>query len=49
MYAACSFVVGSAAHAGAITSFARVWVWIAVAVWAVVLVAMLYRGTETAR
>ena len=29
--------------------FARVWVWIAVAVWAVVLVAMLYRGTETAR
>ncbi len=31
------------------TSFARVWVWIAVAVWAVVLVAMLYRGIETAR
>jgi tellurite resistance protein TehA-like permease len=49
MYAACSFVVGAAAPAGAIASFARVWVWIAVAVWAVVLVAMLCRGIETVR
>ncbi|MGH2966372.1 MAG: hypothetical protein ACRDMH_13480 [Solirubrobacterales bacterium] len=32
MYAACSFVVGAAASAPAITSFARVWVWVAVAV-----------------
>jgi tellurite resistance protein TehA-like permease len=36
MYAACSFVVGSVAHATAITDFARVWVWIAVALWLVV-------------
>ena len=41
MYAACSFVVGAAAHAGGITHFAEVWVWVALAVWAVVLVAMI--------
>ena len=49
MYAACSFVLGAAAHAGGITSFASVWVWVAVAVWAVVLVAMLHRGFEAVR
>ena len=48
MYAACSFVAGAAAHAGAITSFARVWVWIALAVWAVVLVGMIRRGIRAA-
>lgn len=36
MYAACSFAVGTVAHASAITDFARVWVWIAVALWLVV-------------
>ena len=49
MYAACSFVVGAALGAGGITAFARVWVWIAFGVWAVVLVAMLYRGIEAVR
>ena len=49
MYAAGSFAVGSAAHARGITRFARVWVWVAVAVWVVVLVGMIYRGIETAR
>ena len=49
MYATCSFVVGTTAHAGGITSFARVWVWVAVALWVVVLVAMLRRGVEAAR
>ncbi len=44
MYAACSFVVGSEAHIGAINRFAQVWVWIALAVWAVVFVAMLVRA-----
>lgn len=44
MYAACSFVVGSAASLGAATSFARVWVWIAVALWAVVFGAMVVRA-----
>jgi len=38
MYAVCSFAVGAAAHAGGVTDFARVWVWVAFAVWAVVLV-----------
>ena len=41
MYAACSFVVGNVAHAGAITDFARVWVWVALAGWAVVTAAMV--------
>ena len=35
MYAACSFVVGKVASAQA-TDFARVWVWVALAVWALV-------------
>jgi tellurite resistance protein TehA-like permease len=44
MYAACSFIVGTAAHASGITHFARVWVWAGVAVWLVVFAAMLRRG-----
>ena len=44
MYAACSFAVGQAARASAITSFARVWVWVALAVWAAVLGAMICRA-----
>ena len=36
MYAACSFVVGAVGSAPVITSFARVWVWVALAVWAMV-------------
>lgn len=49
MYAACSFVVGAATHAPAITDFARVWVWAGVLVWLVVVVAMLRRGQHLAR
>jgi hypothetical protein len=46
MYAACSFVVGAAAAAGGITSFARVWVWVALAVWAVVFVGLIRAYTN---
>jgi tellurite resistance protein TehA-like permease len=46
MYAACSFVVGQAAHASAITSFARAWVWVALVVWVVVFAAMLRGGVH---
>lgn len=49
MYAACSFVVGAAAHASPIIDFARVWVWVGVAVWLVAFVAMTRRGLELAR
>ncbi|MGZ4247652.1 MAG: SLAC1 family transporter [Solirubrobacteraceae bacterium] len=49
MYAACSFVIGTNTAVGAATSFARVWVWIALAVWAVVFVAMLRRTVKIAR
>ncbi|MEO8690128.1 MAG: tellurite resistance/C4-dicarboxylate transporter family protein [Solirubrobacteraceae bacterium] len=48
MYAACSFVVGSAAHAPAITHFARVWVWAGVAVWLIAFAAMLRRALQLA-
>lgn len=40
MYAACSFSVGHAADVSGITDFARVWVWVGFAVWAIVLVSM---------
>jgi tellurite resistance protein TehA-like permease len=44
MYAACSFVAGRATGVGAITSFGRVWVWIALAVWALAAVGLARRG-----
>jgi tellurite resistance protein TehA-like permease len=49
MYAAGSFAVGEAAHAGALTSFARVWVWVALAAWAIVVVATVGRAVEVVR
>jgi hypothetical protein len=49
MYAACSFAVGVAAHAGAILSFARVAVWIGLSSWVIVSVATIRRGRATAR
>jgi tellurite resistance protein TehA-like permease len=49
MYAACSFAVGQAAHASAITSFARAWVWVALVVWLIVFAAMLRGGLHVVR
>jgi hypothetical protein len=49
MHAGCSFVVGRVANAGAITSFGRVWVWVAGAVRAAVFGAMIARKTVRAR
>jgi tellurite resistance protein TehA-like permease len=49
MYAACSFAVGVVVDAGAITRFARAWVWIALASWAIVFVATIGRGVEVVR
>ncbi len=49
MYAASSFVVGAVAHAGAITTFARVWVWIALASWAIVFAVMSRRAVAVVR
>ncbi len=46
MYAVCSFAVGAVAHAGAVTSFARWWVWIGLASWAIVVVATIERAVE---
>ncbi len=49
MYAACSFVVGAVTRTRAITDFGRVWVWVGVAVWAVVFVAMARRAPTLVR
>jgi tellurite resistance protein TehA-like permease len=49
MYAACSFVVGSAAGAAALTDFAQVWIWVALAVWAIVATGTVRRGIAVAR
>jgi tellurite resistance protein TehA-like permease len=46
MYAACSFAVGTVTGTSAITQFARVWVWVGVAVWLTVFVAMVSRGPQ---
>lgn len=44
MYASCSFEVGAVRSLGGLVDFARVWIWVAFALWAVVLGAMLRRG-----
>lgn len=49
MYAACSFVVGSLTGTTGISDFARVWLWVAVAVWLSVFLAMVWRGRELTR
>jgi hypothetical protein len=48
-HAACSFGVGAAVGAGAITTFGRVWVWVGLAVWLLVFVAMVRTGAALAR
>lgn len=49
MYAACSFLAGSADNASGIVDFARVCAWVALAVWLLVFVGMLSRGVELVR
>jgi tellurite resistance protein TehA-like permease len=44
MYAACSFAVANAAGTPGIEDFARAWIWVAVAVWLVVVAGMARRG-----
>jgi tellurite resistance protein TehA-like permease len=49
MYSVCSFAVGALAHLSPITSFARVWLWIGFASWAVVFAATIPRVVELVR
>jgi tellurite resistance protein TehA-like permease len=49
MYAVCSFRTGEATVFGGPGTFARVWIWAAVAVWLVVAIGMLRRGAALAR
>jgi tellurite resistance protein TehA-like permease len=44
MYAACSFAVGGLRSLTGLVDFARIWIWVAAALWAVVFSALLYRG-----
>lgn len=44
MYAACSFTAGTVTAISGITDFARVWVWVALAVWLLASIAMLRRA-----
>lgn len=44
MYAASSFALGALVHSGAITSFARVWVWVALGLWAIIFVVAITRA-----
>lgn len=46
MYAACSFVVGGLTQTPGVTDFARVWVWVALAVWLAVFAAMVARAPK---
>ncbi|MGZ4342560.1 MAG: SLAC1 family transporter [Solirubrobacteraceae bacterium] len=46
MYAAAAFTAGAASKDPWMTSFAQVWVWVGVAVWAVVAAATVARGTS---
>lgn len=48
MYAVCSYEIGSLKGIRAVVEFARVWIWIALAVWAVVALAMTRRGLAVA-
>jgi tellurite resistance protein TehA-like permease len=49
MYAACSFLTAAAAQSEAIADFAKVWVWLSVAVWLIVFLATLARVAELTR
>ena len=46
MYAACSFIVGALTKTPGITDYARVWVWVALAVWLAVFAGMLRRTPQ---
>ncbi|HVW90290.1 MAG TPA: hypothetical protein VHC01_12570 [Gaiellaceae bacterium] len=49
MYAVCSFAVADVKGIPAIRHFAAVWIWVAVAVWAVVFTGLLRRVARAAR
>lgn len=48
MYAAGGFTVGAVTGAAAISDFARIWVWVGLAVWLVVFAGMLLHGRQLA-
>jgi tellurite resistance protein TehA-like permease len=49
MYAVCSLAVGSVTGIGWLSGFGRVWIWVAFALWIVVLPATLVRAVTVAR
>lgn len=49
MYAASGFTLGTVLHASAITTFARIWVWVAAAAWLAAFAALLDRTIRATR
>jgi tellurite resistance protein TehA-like permease len=49
MYAVCSIATGSTSGIGGISNFGRVWIWVALTVWTVVLVGMFSRAVASRR
>ena len=49
MFASCSFAVGAAVDAAGITRFARIWVWVAFALWLVLFAALVRRCARALR
>jgi hypothetical protein len=45
MYAVCSIAAGSVTGTGGLTSFGRTWIWVSLALWTIVFIAMLRRAT----
>jgi len=48
VYAPCSFAIGAVAHSRLITDFAKIWVWVSVALWLIVSAAMVGRVGKSA-
>lgn len=48
MYAVCSIAAGSVTGTGALASFGRTWIWVALAVWILVVAGMLRRVSAPA-
>lgn len=47
MYAACSFIVGTVTKTTGISEFARIWMWVALAVWALVATGLARVSMQT--
>jgi len=49
MYAVCSMAAGGVTGIDGVSTFGRIWIWIALAVWGVVFAGMIRRGVALGR